>query len=68
MEEFVLTMTSIIGIYVIVGAIFSILFLWKGIVRVDKDAEGTGILFRLILVPGLLVFWPLFLIKWYKST
>lgn len=46
--------------YVFAGLVFSVPFILFGIHRVDPDAKGWNIGFRLIILPGLCVFWPLF--------
>lgn len=46
--------------YVFAGLVFSVPFVLFGIHRVDPDAKGWNLGFRLIIVPGLCIFWPLF--------
>lgn len=46
--------------YVFAGIVFSVLFVLFGIQRVDPDAKGWSIGFRIVIFPGLCVFWPLF--------
>ncbi len=53
--------------YLICGLVFAIAFLIKGIAVVDEGAHGSGIGFRLIILPGVIVFWPLLLKKWIKA-
>lgn len=48
-----------------IGAAVAVLFLTIGIDRVDEDARGTY-LFRLLLVPGILLIWPLVLWRWWQ--
>lgn len=47
-----------------VGAIVAALFLTIGIDRIDEDARGAYV-FRPLLIPGVLVIWPLVLWRWY---
>lgn len=57
--------------YLGAGFIFAILFVLKGIARIDEAAQGTGWGFRVIIFPGTVVFWPLLLKKWigiYKKA
>lgn len=67
MESIVQILLNLISLYLVAGGIFSILFLWKGILQVDKGAAGTSKKFKLLLFPGLLIFWPIFLNRWYKA-
>ncbi|MEM6902362.1 MAG: hypothetical protein AAF556_03895, partial [Pseudomonadota bacterium] len=39
-------------------------FLIFGLDRVDEDARGT-VIFRVLLVPGLILLWPLVLYRWW---
>jgi hypothetical protein len=54
------------GIYVLLGLLFAILFIIKGVDKVDEGAHGGSIGFRLIILPGVMAFWPLLLQKWLR--
>ena len=58
----------ILGCYLIIGLLFAIAFLWKGISKVDEGAIGTGLGFKLLILPGTVAFWPALLKKWMKTT
>ncbi len=47
------------------GGIVAVLFLGFGIDRIDENARGSYI-FRPLLVPGILLIWPLVLWRWLK--
>ena len=66
LETFLEIGLRIDGLYFLLGFVFAVIFLWKGIQVVDEGTEGTGLGFKLLLLPGMLVFWPVFLIKWIK--
>ncbi|NER78695.1 MAG: hypothetical protein F6K42_03780 [Leptolyngbya sp. SIO1D8] len=54
--------------YLFAGLVFSIPFLLFGIQRLDPDARGWWrIGFRIIIIPGLCVFWPLFAVRWVRG-
>lgn len=58
--------TSIIvgaEIYAAVGALVAFLFLVIGIDRIDASARGS-IVFRPLLIPGIMLLWPLVLKRW----
>jgi hypothetical protein len=59
---------SIVGIYLLFGFLFAIPFVIRGVVDIDKGTHGTKLGFRLIIIPGTIVFWPLLLSKWIKSN
>ncbi len=48
-----------------IGAAVSVVFLTIGIDRIDEDAQGTY-LFRPLLIPGILLIWPLVLWRWVE--
>ena len=52
--------------YVVIGLIFSIFFYGKGLHQIDEAGVGSTFGFKLIILPGILVFWPLLLAKWIK--
>ncbi len=47
-----------------VGAVVAAVFLTLGMDRIDEDAREAYI-FRPLLIPGVLVIWPLVLWRWY---
>ena len=47
-----------------IGAIIAAVFLTIGMDRIDEDAQGAYV-FRPLLIPGVLVIWPLVLWRWY---
>ena len=57
-----------IGVYVylIIGFVFSIIFLAKGIQVTDELAKESSWGFKLIILPGLIILWPVSLYKWIK--
>jgi len=57
----------IVGVYFLCGFLFAIPFVIKGVKDIDEGAYGTKLGFRLIILPGSIVFWPLLLSKWIKS-
>lgn len=57
----------IFEIYLAIGVLFAIAFVIKGIYKVDDAAAYTGLGFKLILIPGITVFWPVLLNKWRKA-
>jgi len=46
-----------------IGAVVALLFLTVGIERVDEDARGAY-MFRPLLIPAVLLIWPLVLWRW----
>ena len=54
-------------LYTAVGAVFAVAFVTAGVQRVDPDARGSGIVFRLLIMPGSAAFWPLLLGRWIRG-
>ena len=67
MEKFISIGLAIFGIYLLIGVLFSIAFLFKGLGKVDPGTKGSSFFFKVLLFPGLVFFWILFLPKWLKS-
>lgn len=64
MEEVVSTLLLVVGIYLGAGFIFILMFIKSGLRKIDEGAIDTSWKFKLLIIPGLLVFWPIFLKKW----
>jgi hypothetical protein len=43
-------------------------FIIKGVSKIDEDAPGSSIGFRVIIIPGVIVFWIVLLRKWIKMN
>ena len=54
-------------LYLLLGLIFGIAFVSKGVKKVDPVAKGTSWRFRLLILPGSMALWPVLLVKWIKS-
>jgi hypothetical protein len=57
----------IVAVYLAAGFLFAIPFVIKGVTQIDEGAIGSAWGFRLIILPGAIVFWPLLLKKWIKA-
>ena len=60
---FVYTLEAYAGL----GLIFAVLFVWIGVQRLDSEAQGSGIAFRLLILPGVAASWPMFLQRWTRG-
>lgn len=53
--------------YLLFGALFAVAFAWRGAARVDPSArEGTWG-FRLLILPGSALLWPLLALRWSRG-
>lgn len=60
--ELIMTLVRIWGW---IGAAVAAVFLAVGIDRIDEDARGAYV-FRPLLIPGILLIWPLVLWRWWQ--
>ena len=60
------TLISIAQTYCLIGAIVALAFLTIGMDRIDEDARGAYA-FRPLLVPAILLIWPLVLWRWLRE-
>jgi hypothetical protein len=54
-------------LYAACGLVFAVPFVAVGIHRVDPLAAGSGVAFRLIILPGVAALWPLLLARWVRG-
>ena len=54
-------------VYAAIGLLFAMAFLTGGISRVDPVSKGSGIGFRLIILPGVAALWPVLLTRWIRA-
>ena len=54
-------------VYASLGLVFGVPFVWLGVQLVDSEAQGSGIGFRLLILPGVAAFWPMFLYRWRRG-
>ncbi len=52
-----------IQVYFTAGLVFAIVFVLFGVQRTDHGAQGLAPFFRLIIIPGVSIFWPLFALR-----
>ncbi len=57
-----------LGAYAALGVVFAVPFLVRGIERLDPGARDSGWGFRLIVLPGVVAFWPLLLRRWLAGA
>jgi len=58
----------IVAVYLAAGLVFAIPFVIKGVTEIDEGAHGSTWGFRMIIIPGTIVFWPLLLKRWLKAS
>lgn len=66
--EIVIFLLIVAAVYLSAGFLFAVIFVLKGVDVIDEGAHGAGWGFRLIIIPGCTVFWPLLLSKWKQAS
>lgn len=56
-----------VELYAVVGILFSIGFAARGVTAIDSAARGTRMPFRLLVMPGAALLWPLLAVRWRRS-
>jgi hypothetical protein len=60
-------LVNALAAYAAIGLLFAAAFLTVGISRVDPVSKGSGIGFRLIILPGVAALWPVMLKRWIQE-
>lgn len=58
---------NILGFYFIIGLVFSFLFAFNGVKKIDPNAREATIGFKLLVIPGAIALWPLLTLRWLKG-
>ena len=66
LETFTKAIVYALAAYASLGLVFAVPFVWLGVQRLDSEAQGSGIGFRLLILPGVTAFWPIFLYRWRR--
>ena len=56
-----------LGTYLGVGVLFAVPFAFVGAARIDPDAAGATLGFRLLILPGAVALWPVLLLRWREG-
>lgn len=65
MDELASSIVMGFGLYLAVGVLVALIYLFGGVGRIDPAAKGKGMPFRarLLIMPGIIGLWPLMLSK-----
>ena len=67
MAELINVFITIMAVYLLLGVTCALFLFIKGLVKIDSSADGTSVFFKILVFPGICVFWPLFLSNWIKG-
>jgi hypothetical protein len=62
----VTTLLIILAVFLLAGVLFVFFFLAKGLQKIDEGVHGSSVGFRIIIIPGCIVFWPVLLRRWLQ--
>ena len=57
----------IVGIYLLIGFVFALFFVTKGMARLDPVAQAGSKGFRLLILPGVTALWPILYRRWSRG-
>lgn len=57
----------LIAIYAFIGLLFGLPFVTWGVSRIDPSAKGSGVGFRLMVLPGVMALWPIMARRWLRG-
>ena len=60
-------LVAMLTLYTAAGVAFGIVFVARGVSRVDEHAAGAGLGFRMIIFPGVVALWPFLLSRWMRA-
>ncbi len=64
MEKVILLLVNLSALYLGLGALFALIFLARWIYTLDESAQGSPFTFRLMILPGCVLLWPVLLRKY----
>ncbi|HWS97062.1 MAG TPA: hypothetical protein VN620_11400 [Candidatus Methylomirabilis sp.] len=67
LEQAATVLVGALYFYGVIGIVFAIPFVVKGVQRIDEEAIGSGWGFRLLILPGCMAFWPFLLRRWVSG-
>ena len=60
MITFANALVLMLGMYTLLGLLFALPFVFRGVHKVDPVAKDGTLGFRLLILPGVIALWPLF--------
>jgi len=63
-ERIAILFVQALSLYGLLGFVFAIVFVTVGVKRVDSQANGSSMGFRILIFPGAVAFWPVLLRRW----
>ncbi len=68
MSEAVATViVTALGLYLLLGVLFALPFVARGVGRIDPLAREGSVGFRILIFPGTVALWPLLVRRWLRG-
>ena len=67
-ERFAAGLVLALEVYAALGLAFAVVFVSFGVQKIDPEAKGTKLGFRLLIIPGVMAFWPMLLRRWASGV
>ena len=67
MEVIITILLSLPGLYFLIGVLFAIVFIVKGIHVIDPSTKSSPVIFKILVFPGSIGLWPVLLLKWMRA-
>ena len=66
--QFANAFVYVLFIYTALGFVFALPFVSIGVQKIDPQAKGAKLGFRLLIFPGVIAFWPILLKGWLSGV
>ena len=60
-------LVNVLSVYAVIGLVFAIAFVWKGVGKIDPAAVQGTIGFRILIIPGVAALWPILARRWLRG-
>lgn len=61
-------LVMVVGWYLSAGLLFAGPFVWRGVERIDPVARQGTWGFRVLILPGVVLLWPLLAVRWTRGS
>jgi hypothetical protein len=66
--EIARVIVALFELYALAGVMFAVLFLPRGVTRLDPRVAGAPKTLRLLILPGIAALWPLLVWRWLAGA
>ncbi len=66
-EAIATVIVTALGLYLLLGVLFALPFVARGVGRIDPLAREGSVGFRILIFPGTVALWPLLARRWLRK-